>query len=148
MIVWTYAGPLEYAEAIFKPIRAFKPAALDLVGFLPYPVLQSMFDGIYHPGFQWYWKADFVNELDDASIAEHVRFGEAMPTMHSAMHLYPVNGAAGRIGKNETAWNYRDAVWAMVMVGVDPDPRNKDRIIDWTKKYWEPCILIPQAALM
>ena len=63
--------------------------------------------------------------------------GEALPSMHSTMHLYPVNGAASRVGKTETPWNYRDAVWGMVMVGVDPDPANNDKTIAWTKQYWE-----------
>ena len=44
------------------------------------------------------------------------------------MHLYPINGAAGRVKNNATPWCYRDAMWAEVMVGVDPDPANKDRI--------------------
>lgn len=57
--------------------------------------------------------------------------------MHSTMHLYPINGAAHRIGNNDTAWSYRDATWAQVIVGVDPDPANKDQIITWTKAYWE-----------
>ena len=33
-------------------IRAFKKAALDLVGPLPQPALQSMFDALYPPGLQ------------------------------------------------------------------------------------------------
>ncbi len=41
-----------------------------------------------------------------------------------------------RVGKTETAWSYRDANWAEVIVGVDPDPANNDRIIAWTKEYW------------
>ena len=49
--------------------------------------------------------------------------------MHSTMHMYPINGAAARVGKTDTAWNYRDANWAQVMVGVDPDPANKEKII-------------------
>jgi Berberine and berberine like len=56
--------------------------------------------------------------------------------MHSTMHLYPVNGAAARVAKDATPWSYRDATWAQVIVGVDPDPRNNDRIISWTKEYW------------
>jgi FAD/FMN-containing dehydrogenase len=136
-VVWAYSGPLDKAEEIFKPIRAFKPPALDLVGPLPQPALQGMFDALYHPGLQWYWRADFVNELNDKSIAEHIRFGKTMPTMLSSMHLYPVNGAAARVGKNDTAWSYRNATWAMVIVGVDPDPANKEKISVWTKEYWE-----------
>jgi FAD/FMN-containing dehydrogenase len=122
---------------MFKPIRAFKKPALDFVGPLPQPALQSMFDPIYPPGLQWYWRADFVNELSDAAIAEHVRFGKELPSIHSTMHLYPINGAASRVAKRDTAWNYRDATWAQVMVGVDPDPSNNEKIISWTKHYYD-----------
>ncbi len=39
--------------------------------------------------------------------------------------------------KNDTAWNYRDAKYAMVIVGIDPDPANSEKITAWTKEYWE-----------
>jgi FAD/FMN-containing dehydrogenase len=136
-IVWTCTAPQAKAEEIFKPIRAFKKPALDFVGPLPMPALQSMFDPIYPPGLQWYWRADFVNKLSDDAIAQHVRFGQTLPTMHCTMHLYPINGAAARVGKTETAWNYRDANWAQVMVGVDPDPANKEEISKWAKAYFD-----------
>ena len=96
-----------------------------------------MFDALYPPGLQWYWRADFVNELSDDAIKQHIRFGEKLPTMHSTMHMYPIDGAASRVGKSDTAWNYRDAKWAQVMVGVDPDPANKEKIISWTKSYYD-----------
>lgn len=57
--------------------------------------------------------------------------------MHSSMHLYPIDGAAHRVGRNDTAFSYRDAVWAEVIVGVDPDPANAERITKWTVDYWE-----------
>lgn len=136
-IVWAYVGSQAKGEEAFKPIRAFKKPALDLVGPLPQPALQTMFDALYPPGLQWYWRADFVNELSNDAIAQHVRFGNALPSMHSTMHLYPINGAAARVGKHETAWNYRDATWAQVMVGVDPDPANNEKTISWTKNYYD-----------
>src|SRR5262245_63870679 len=46
----SYAGPQEKAEETFKPIRTFKKAALDFVGPLPQPAIQSMFDALYPPG--------------------------------------------------------------------------------------------------
>jgi FAD/FMN-containing dehydrogenase len=136
-VVWAYAGPQTKAEETFKSIRAFKKPALDFVSPLPYPALQSMFDAVYPPGLQWYWRADFVNEVSDHAIAHHIPFAEALPSMHSTMHLYPINGAAARVGKTDTAWNYRDATWAQVMVGVDPDPANNEKIISWTKSYYD-----------
>lgn len=132
-VVWCYTGPLERAEETFKPIREFLTPALDFVGPLPHPMLQSMSDALYPPGLQWYWKADFVNELSDEAIQLHLKHGSQVPTMHSTMHLYPVNGAAHRVGKHDTAWSYRDAIWAE----VDPDPANRDRIVDWARNYWD-----------
>src|SRR2546426_2884267 len=98
-VMWTYTGDLTKAEETFKPIRAFKKPALDFVGPFPHPALQSMFDAIYPPGLQWYWRADFVNEISDEAIAQHIRFGSALPTMHSTMHMYHINGAASRLAK-------------------------------------------------
>ncbi len=135
-VVWAYTGPLDKAEETFKPIRAFKKPAVDLVGPMPHPALQSMFDTLYPPGLQWYWRADFVNEISDEAVAQHVRFGAALPTMHCTMHLYPIDGAASRVGKTDTAWNYRRAKWTQVMVGVDPDPANNEKIISWSKSYY------------
>ena len=56
-----------------------------------------MFDALYPPGLQWYWKADFVRELSDEAIAEHTKYAAQLPTMHSTMHLYPIDGRAGRM---------------------------------------------------
>ena len=41
------------------------------------------------------------------------------------------------MGKTDTAFSYRDATWALVIVGVDPDPGNKDKITKWCKDYFD-----------
>jgi len=135
-VVWCYTGDMDEAEEVFKPIRAVKTPALDFVGPIPVPALQTLFDGLYPPGLLWYWKADYVKDLPEAAIDVHVKYGNELPTPLSSMHMYPVNGAASRVGKNETAWNYRDANYAVVIVGIDPDQSNKDKIINWARDYW------------
>ena len=135
-VVWCYAGPLKKAEQIFKPIRAFKTPALDMVGPIPHPVVQSMFDALLPPGLQWYWKADFFKTLSDEAIAENVKHGSRLPTMLSTMHLYPVSGVTNRVKSGATAWAYRDAKWSQVIVGIDPDPANKEKITSWARAYW------------
>ncbi len=134
-VVWAYTG--DAPDEAFGPIRAqFGPPALDWVGPITHPALNSMFDGLYPPGDQWYWKADFVTEIPDEAVDIHVQYGEALPTWKSTMHLYPIDGVAGEVDKDATAWNYRDANWGMVMVGVSPDPADNERMIDWTRSYW------------
>jgi len=136
-IVWCYNGTLDAANAILEPARSFRRPAWEHFGPVPFPMLQGMFDGLYPKGLQWYWKADFVKELTDEAIELHVEYGSQLPTMHSTMHLYPVNGAASKVGKDETAWSYRDANWSQVIVGVDPDPAKKDAITAWARAYFD-----------
>jgi hypothetical protein len=136
-VVWCYCGPMSEAERTFKPIRQIGPPIVNFVGPMPYPTLQSLFDPLYPPGLQWYWKGDFVNELSDEAINLHLKYGPELPSPLSTMHLYPIDGAPNRIGKNETAFSFREAKWSMVIAGIDPDPKNKDRIATWAKKYWE-----------
>jgi FAD/FMN-containing dehydrogenase len=52
------------------------------------------------------------------------------------MHLYPIDGAAQRVGPTDTPWGYRNANWGQVIVGVDPDPASNERMIQWAKDYW------------
>ncbi len=135
-IVWCHTGEVEKAKKFFEPILAMDPL-FEHLGEMPFPTMQTLFDGLFPPGLQWYWRADFFNELGPEIRKQHLKFGSNIPTPLSQMHLYPISGAAGRVGKEETPWAYRDAKYAGVIVGVDPDPANKDTITKWCKDYWE-----------
>jgi len=135
-IVWCYVGELEKAEEVFKPILAMDPI-FQHVGPMPYPAIQTMFDGLLPSGMQWYWRADFFDDLGPELSARHKEYGSKIPTPLSQMHLFPLTGAVGRVSKDETPWAYRDAKYAGVIIGVDPDPANASKITEWTKNYWE-----------
>ncbi len=137
-VVWCYVGAEEEAQAAMAPLLDSLPEPL-LHGTqpMPHPALQSAFDGVYPRGDQWYWRADFVNEIPDAALAAHAKFGAEMPTWKSTMHLYPIDGAAHDVAPADTPWSYRDAVWGSVFAGVDPDPANADAIRRWCVEYFE-----------
>jgi len=135
-IVWCYVGDEKNVDRIFEPIKNFGPPALFGVMKMPHPMLNSAFDALFPPGYQWYWRADFLNDISDKAIEENIKFGKSMPTMLSTMHMYPIDGAAAR-GNGDTAWNYRHSKWSQVIVGVDPDPKNKELITEWTKDYYD-----------
>jgi FAD/FMN-containing dehydrogenase len=137
-VVWCYVGSLEDAEREIAPLlEQLETPILHAPGEVPYPALQGLFDELYAPGMQWYWRGDFVRELPEEAIEQHARFGEALPTMHSTMHLYPIDGAVHDVGAGDTAWAYRDVTWSAVFVGVDPDPGKADEIRRWTVDYQE-----------
>jgi len=136
-VIWCWSGPQDGADAALAEARAQEGLLMDGVGPAPLPGFQSAFDPIYPPGDQWYWRADFVDELPDEAIEKHVEFGEKLPTWKSTMHMYPIDGAPQRIGPTDTPWGYRKANWGSVMVGVDPDPANADKIREWAIAYQE-----------
>ncbi|HZQ64572.1 MAG TPA: FAD-binding oxidoreductase [Gaiellaceae bacterium] len=136
-VIWCYSGPASEADAALAPARDWAPVALDGVQPMPLPMLQGAFDGLYPPGDQWYWRADFVTEIPDEAVERNVEFGEKLPTWKSTMHLYPIDGAVHDVGESDTAWAYRNARWSQVMVGVDPDPANAEALRTWAVDYWE-----------
>ena len=137
-VVWCYVGAEGDAAAAMAPMLDALPAPL-LHGAapMPYAALQGAFDEVYPPGHQWYWRADFVDEIPDAAVEAHARFGAEMPTWQCTMHLYPIDGAAHDVDAADTAWSYRDARWASVFAGVDPDPANAGAIRDWSVGYFD-----------
>lgn len=137
-VVWCHLGSEEGAAKAMAPLLERLPEPLlHGVQPMPHPALQSAFDPLYPPGDQWYWRADFVDEIPDEAVDIHARFGAEMPTMKSTMHLYPIDGAAHDVGSADTAWSYRDATWGAVFAGVDPDPANVEAIRRWSVDYHE-----------
>ena len=136
-IVWCYTGAHDKADEVLEPVRTYGSPLMMGMQPMPFNVLQSAFDALYPAGLQWYWRADFFNEISDAAIDVHRKYGALLPTGHSTMHMYPIDGAASHVPADATAFAYRDGGWAGIIAGVDPDPANADRISQWARDYWQ-----------
>jgi FAD/FMN-containing dehydrogenase len=135
-VIWCYLGSEEDATRAMAPLLDSVPEPLmHGVGAMPHADLQGAFDGLYPRGEQWYWRADFVDEIPDEAVALHAKFGAQLPTAKSLMHLYPIDGAAHDVDVADTAWGYRGSRWSTTYAGVDPDPANVDAIRRWSVDY-------------
>ncbi len=137
VLVTCWNGSHDEIERVFRPLRDFAEVKAEMVDVMPFPALQSAFDGMVPEGMQHYWKADFVSELTDAAIEAHVRYGEMTPHISSSMHLHPINGAAQRVGADETAFGHRDKNFAPVVAGIWSDPADNKANIQWVKDYYD-----------
>jgi|HubBroStandDraft_3_1064219.scaffolds.fasta_scaffold37067_1 hypothetical protein len=138
LLMCCYNGPEDKAKAALAPLLDALPAPwFNWMATMPYPAVQSMFDGLYPKDMQWYWRGDFVKTLPDSAIDAHLEQAARTPSELSLMHLYPIDGAVHRVASGETAWNCRNATWSMVIAGIDPNPQNAGPITRWTKAYWE-----------
>ncbi len=135
-IVGCWTGPPDQAAKAFAPFRDAAPVVAEFVGPMPYPAMNSLFDGLVPPGLQHYWKAVYVRNLTDGAIDAHMKFGPKVPVVNSTVHIYPINGAVHDVAPDATAFGHRDAKYATVIAGMWPDPKTNDTNIRWVKDFY------------
>ena len=119
------------------PMLAVAEPLMHGAGRVPLPGLNSAFDGLYGPGDQWYWRADFVNEIPDEAIAQNAawndgcRAGSRARTSTRSTARRTTSARTRRRGRTGTPR------WSQVIIGVDPDPAGAPALRDWTVGYWE-----------
>jgi FAD/FMN-containing dehydrogenase len=137
IIVACWAGKADQGESAFRPIRDVGPRVAEMVGPMPYPALNGMFDPLLPAGLQHYWKAAFATRLTDGAIEAHLAHGPKVPVVNSTVHIYPINGACHRVAPDATAFAYREATFATVIAGMWPDPAQNAQNIRWVKDYYQ-----------
>jgi FAD/FMN-containing dehydrogenase len=135
-VVACWSGRPEQGEQAIKPFRDVAEVKAEFVGPMPYPALNAAFDGLWPKGTRQYWKGDYVRDLPDEAITAHVEHGSRTPTFPSTMHLYSINGAAGRVGPQATAFGHRDARYAMVIVSGWAEPGDDEADTRWVREYY------------
>jgi len=135
-VVACWTGDPSEAEKVLEPFRDVATPVAEMVGWMPYPALNSAFDALVGPGLQHYWKANFVGELTDAAIDAHLEHGPKLPAVNSTVHIYPIDGAAARVAPDATAFAYRGANFATVIAGMWPDPSQNTENTQWVKDYY------------
>ncbi|MFD0274459.1 FAD-binding oxidoreductase [Kitasatospora sp. NPDC127111] len=129
-------GPAGEADKVLAPLRDAAPVFAEGVATMPHPAFAGAFDALLPPGLQQYWKGLFAAELTDDAIAVHLEQGPRIPTVNSALHVYPINGACHRVAPGDTAFAYRDATFATVIAGAWPDPADNAANVSWVRDYY------------
>ena len=137
VVVGMWAGDPAEGPARWQPFLDAAPVAGSLVAPMPYPALNQAFDALQPKGLQGYWKADFLPELTDGAIEEHIRHAPTIPTVQTGVHLYPIDGAVQRVGPTETAFANRNVKFSPVVAALWPDPADNDRNVAWVREYAE-----------
>jgi len=133
--MWT--GDPDAGPARWQPMLDAGQVLGSFFAPMPYPALNIMFDGLSGiPGLQGYWKADFLKTLSDDALRVAVEKSPGIPTVHSANHFYPIDGAVQRVAPEATAFAHRDVNFAPVIAGQWPEPADNAQNIAWVRDYW------------
>jgi len=136
-IALCHAGAAEAGEKLVKPLREFAPAAIDLLGPLPYVALQGMFDPSAPKGIHAYWRTQYLRDLDDPTIDALVGHTSAMKSLSpfSAVHIHHWGGAIKRAGADQTAFAHRSARYVLNIVGLWTGGEDAGKHINWVRTF-------------
>jgi FAD/FMN-containing dehydrogenase len=130
-IILCHCGDHEAAEECVRPLRAFGPPAVDLVGPMPYTELQTMYDTVFPAGQRHYWRSAYMQDLSDTTLDMLVDQMIARPSDLTFIDLHHMGGAVGRVAADATAFGHRDAPFLIDPVPTWTDPTDDERAIAW-----------------
>jgi hypothetical protein len=132
-----YNGSLDEGERVLRPLREFGPPLADQIGPMPYGVLQTVLDGSFPRGRQYYWKAHLMGPITDAAVEVTAESFAAVPSPFTVLGFQQLGNAANRVGPDETAFSHRDARYDFLMLSGWENPAEADRNIAWTREVYD-----------
>jgi FAD/FMN-containing dehydrogenase len=136
-IALCFAGEVEQGQAWVKPLRAGIPAAIDLVGPIPYIALQSMFDASAPRGLRSYWKSEYLADIPADFVKVLADYAGKAPSPLTAVHLQHLGGAIQSKSADETAFSHRDASYVLNIIGGWLEAGQDAKNIRWVRGLWQ-----------
>lgn len=135
VVISCWTGPATEADTVLSAVERLGPVVGRHVGPMPYPAINTLFDELLPPGLRHYWKGQHIDALPDKAIETHLEFCSTMPSPETATLFFSLDGAAGRVGRGETAFAYRDATFAVGLGASWADPADDEANIAWSRAY-------------
>ena len=132
-----YSGDLAAGEKAVAPIKSFGRPIGDVLVRRPYVQLQSLLDGTQPKGRRYYWKSEYLPGLDadmDKKLMEHAA---KIPSPHSAVILFQLEGALNQLPGDHSPVGNRDARFVLNIGGSWDHPKEDEENIQWTKDTWQ-----------
>ena len=101
------AGPLELGDSLVSEFRDVAEPIADLLGPMPYNVIQTLIDPLWGKGINSYFKATNLSRLDDELIDRLTDLHLAAPGPQCEIHVHQMGGAVARVAEDATAFAER-----------------------------------------
>jgi FAD/FMN-containing dehydrogenase len=132
-----YTGPMAEGEALLRPLREFGPPLADQLSPSPYTALQGISEHFNPRAHRNYLKTNYLKDLSDEAIDTLVEHYRRVPAPFSHIVVEHMGGAVGRVDRNATAYNYRDAQYNFLIVGIWPEAAEDARNLQWVRGLWQ-----------
>ena len=131
-----YSGDPDRGDEIVAPIKAFGSSIGDVLVRRPYAQLQSMLDATQPKGRRYYWKSEYLSGIDPTLCDKVLEHAAQIPSPHSAVILFQLDGALNRHPDDHSAVGNRNARYVFNIAGSWEQAEDDQLNIAWAREAW------------
>ena len=135
-LIVCHSGSVETGEKLVAPIKAFGSPVGDIVQRRPYVSQQTLLDATQPKGRRYYWKSEYLPGLRPDLLAGVVEHARRMPSPHSGVILFPIDGAIQDLPEDHSAVGNRDARVVLNITASWEKPEDDAANIEWARTAW------------
>ena len=135
-LIVCHSGPVQDGEKLLAPITAFGSPVGDVIQRRSYVSQQSLLDATQPKGRRYYWKSEYAPGLSPDLLATVIEHGRRIVSPHSAIILFPVDGAIQGLPENHSAVGNRNARVVLNITASWEKSEDDEANIGWARAAW------------
>jgi FAD/FMN-containing dehydrogenase len=132
-LIATSTGPVDDGASLVRGFRGVAEPIADLLGPMPYQMIQTLIDPLWEKGIHAYFKATNLARLDDELIDRLCELHLAAPGPQCEIHVHQMGGAVGRVADDATAFAERSMPFVLNAVPGWHDPDVSIAHMEWSR---------------
>jgi FAD/FMN-containing dehydrogenase len=131
-----YTGRVEDGEELLAPTKAFGSPVGDVVLRRSYLSQQALLDATQPKGRRYYWKSEYLARLETEMLTSVMEHAGRMVSPHSAIVVFPIDGALNRLAEEHSAVGNRAARFVLGIQSAWENPEHDAANIEWARVAW------------
>jgi FAD/FMN-containing dehydrogenase len=131
-----YSGALADGERVVNSIKGFGAPVGDVVQKRSYVSQQMLLDATQPKGRRYYWKSEYLRSLEPALFTKAIEHAAGLVSPHSAILIFPIDGALNALPEGHSAVGNRDAAAVLNVASAWDHAGDDAQNIEWARRTW------------
>ena len=132
-----HTGDVDEAERLVARLKAFGDPVGNVLQRRPYCSQQTLLDATQPKGRRYYWKSEYLRGFEPGLFIGAIEHARRIRSPHSAILLFPLDGAISGHPDDHSAVGNRDAA-AVINIAASWEDAGRDaEHIAWARTAWE-----------
>lgn len=137
-----HSGERHEGERLLASLRQVGKPVADIVAPRPYAQMQSLLDATQPAGRRYYWKSNYLADIDDELIPLAVEHARGFRSPHSAILMFQVGGALNELAPGHSPAGNRDAGYVLNITASWERAEDDAANMAWARDFFQaakPC---------